>query len=230
MHGSRWGASGIGRCRAACVAGAALSWIWGCASTHPEMTVVAESDYALAFRAATDVLRAYNFKIERSDPVAGVITTRPKSSVGFFTPWDPDQTTLEQEARESVNREERVVRVTFEPRSAVASGGATPGAAGGREGEGGGGAGGSGTGYVARVHVVQNRLNRSGFRPDTTAINLSGYTLDPALVARDMYGFKVPRREDPDLAARLAERIGARIEEVRAERAVVPVPPGANAR
>jgi hypothetical protein len=62
-----------------------------------------------------------------------------------------------------------------------------------------------------RVRVVIERINRPGWRINTTAIGLSTRAWDPALAAREMAPqYETAIEEDRPFAARLVERIGER--------------------
>jgi hypothetical protein len=68
-----------------------------------------------AFDLARDVLREEGFILDRVDAAAGIITTRPKTTAGLATPWDAEQSSAEQEIDDLANRQQRTVRITFEP-------------------------------------------------------------------------------------------------------------------
>lgn len=178
----------------ACVAVAPLS---GCASSEPtEELAVAATDYDAAFVAVREVLRDYRFDIDRVDARAGVISTTPKSTAGFATPWDGEQQTLGQEWEDLTNRQQRTVRVIFEPGSARLGRetGPTPQSAPGParadirtldEPIG------------IRVEVIVDRINRPHFRGETENLRSSTYAREPALRARDMQpNYAVPRDRD----------------------------------
>jgi hypothetical protein len=173
----------------------------GCraASDSTELTLTA-AQYPAAFEAAKDALVASHFELERVDAGSGVITTVAKPSSGLATPWDTEQTTLEQEWEDLLNRQQRRVRVTFEPVQAT-DGGA---AADLRDATG---------PIVGRVEVTIDRVHRPGWRLETTSLRFSSFSSDPDLVARGMWPrYTVPVSQDPLLAARLTERIRERLD------------------
>lgn len=86
----------------------------GCATTSPDIEVPA-SEYTEAFTAARDVLHSYRFTLERVDARAGVITTQPRSSGGFLTPWNTLESTLGQEWEDTVHNQQRRVEIVFSP-------------------------------------------------------------------------------------------------------------------
>ncbi len=159
---------------------------------------VAPGRYDAAFDAARETLIERRFELERVDARAGVITTRPKPSSGLATPWDSEQTTLDQEVEDLFNRQQRLVRITFEP---VAPGGIPPDDLRAVPGE-----------LTARVDVVVERLHRPGWQVEPGAVRFSTYAQDPALAERGMWPtYAVPFSQDPDLAGRLAAEIERRL-------------------
>ena len=199
------------RCAAFLIVGCAC--LVGCATSEnsPEFEVDS-ARYAEAIAATRDVLRGYRFQIDRVDGAAGVITTRPKPTAGLATPWDKEQSTIEQEIEDFANDQQRRVRVTFEPRNpAPAEPPATGLAAGAvtdlREIEG---------PLVGRVEVVIDRLQRPGWRLSPKSIGTSSVTIDPALAARSMSpSYSVPVSQDPLLAARMGAAIRKRLEKTK---------------
>ena len=69
----------------------------GCAGSGPRSAEfqVSPGQYARAFDEARDVLTGYRFELDRVDAAGGVIATAPKTTAGLATPWDSEQTTLE---------------------------------------------------------------------------------------------------------------------------------------
>ncbi len=169
----------------------------GCArSERTDELTIAAADYDAAFVATREVLRDYRFDIDRVDARAGVVSTAPKSTAGLATPWDGEQQTLAQEWEDLTNRQQRTVRVIFEPASARLGRerGPTPQAAPGparpdiRTLE---------TPIGIRVEVVVDRINRPHFRGETENLRSSTYAREPALRARDMQpNYAVPRDRD----------------------------------
>ena len=161
----------------------------GCAAKPPSTFSVPAGDYNLAFETARDVLRDRRFPVERIDADQGVITTSAKSSSGFATPWDMDQTTLSQEFSDLVNYQSRRVRVSFEN----ADGSAVLDHAGPA---------------VGRVDVVVYRTQDYTLRPASRALLYSTRSVDPNMTARGIPSqYEVPSQEDTLLADRLAREI-----------------------
>lgn len=192
----------------------------GCASRAGRGSaevMIAPGDYARAFDAARDVLAASRFSLERVDARAGVITTRPKATVGLATPWDAEQATIEQEFDDLINQHERRVRIAFEPARLPA---AAPDAA---TADGGGRTSASRADLttfsgpiVARVEAWVERTARPGWRVDTTAVRLSQAWRDPALQERGIAGrYTVPTTRDDALSAAIGERIATRLREAK---------------
>jgi len=73
------------------------------------------SAYTGVFRQAKRVLRDANFTLDRVDARHGIITTKPRPSVGFLTPWLGHHKNFEQSCFGIVNREQRIASVTFMP-------------------------------------------------------------------------------------------------------------------
>lgn len=157
-----------------------------CASPAPTSGSIATvsvppGGYAAAFDAARTVLRDRGFILERVDAQAGIITTQPKTTGGLATPWDREQQSFRQEAEDMIQRQQRIVRVSFDP----ADGGAEP--------------------ATMQVQVTLQRVHIPGQRLEPEAIGQSTYFYDPALGARGMQPqYAVSIREDTALAERLA--------------------------
>lgn len=186
-----------------------------------------------AFDLARDVLREEGFILDRVDAAAGIITTRPKTTAGLATPWDAEQSSAEQEIDDLANRQQRTVRITFEPveRASATTAPATttptltvptaPGIA----------AATSGTSEPTAdevgwtdlrqaslsqtsgemrmsVRVIVERLNRPGWRVNPVSVRLSTYAIDTDLRQRGLsYQYAVARNNDMELAKRLADEI-----------------------
>ncbi len=201
------GMSRLGWIMAAAAAGG--MGLGGCGAPEgPRELTVAPRAYGAAFEAAKVVLRDARFDLERVDARAGVITTAPKDTAGLASPWDGEQSTFRQEIEDVLNRQRRIVRITFEP-SAVPPAPVQPG---------GPPAAGldqplpdvraSRSDLVMRVRVVVQRVERPGWRIDTNAIQISTYATDPALDRRGMQPtYAVAHVEDRMLGARLTRRI-----------------------
>lgn len=160
---------------------------------------VAPDRYALTFDTAREVLRDARFELDRVDARAGVITTHRKKTLGALTPWDAEQTSVHQELDDTLNRQWRTVRITFEPADGrhVDDLLAEPPQE-----------------LVMRVSVVIEREQQPGWQLESTSIRLNSHTTDLALARRGMTPrYSVPVTQDPVLAASLAELISARVEE-----------------
>lgn len=164
--------------------------------------------YAEAFDHARDALRDWKFTLERVDAQAGVIATQQKGTGGLATPWDQEQSTLAQEAEDTIQRQKRAVRVEFVGTGPDAGTLAEPGAdvdlrraAGPLE---------------MRVTVDVYRWQQAGWRLNTQAILYSTYSRDPQADSPDVQGgrsyYGVAVGRDDALAARLAAEVGARLD------------------
>lgn len=188
------------------VALAALLTQGGCSSpAGPTRLEVPASQYPAAFEAAKAAIREFRFPLERVDYVNGEITTDQKFSSGIATPWDPQQSTIENEWEDYTNLQGRRVRIRFEPASEASSPLADP----------------PGTQVtatpvrpvseaqepvVAQVVVTLSRVNRPGWQPQPKAVRRSGFTEDPELTARRMFPqYQVIVSRDEKLAARIIE-------------------------
>lgn len=85
----------------------------GCRVSGPTTTTVESDRYAEAFDVVKDTLREQGFELERVDARAGIITTRPQNSSGFFTPWVTSERRGRDEVASSLHRQRRIVEVRF---------------------------------------------------------------------------------------------------------------------
>ena len=76
---------------------------------------IAPQEYRSVFDASVDVLRNFGFRVDRRDYRFGVITTQPLGSATVFEPWKSTNTTLRQSLQGTLNDEQRIVRIQFEP-------------------------------------------------------------------------------------------------------------------
>jgi len=175
----------------------------GCAAPQgPPAVAVATGQYDRAFDAVRDTLTRYRFELERVDARAGVITTRPKSTGGLATPWDREQSTLDQAWENLLDEQRRIVRVTFEPWEPMS--GTTPAPPPDRDLRA------LDQGMIAHVDVVIERVQHACRRLEPSSIQLSSVTEDPALRERGLWpSYNVAFSQDPLLARRLAEAIRA---------------------
>ncbi len=153
--------------------------------------------YAAAFEGAKDELRRAGFELDRVDARAGVITTRPSASAGFWTPWVVDEQSFDDEVDGTFNAERRIVTVRF------------TGAAGDedlREHQG---------PVAGAVEVEVFRLYRPGRTIESSAIRLTSQYRDEGLTRRGLQpDITVPIGQDEALAAALASRIFARADAI----------------
>jgi hypothetical protein len=168
----------------------------GCSSTgraRPDATFpVTEAAYETTFAAARDVLRDAGFSLERVDAARGVITTLPRSSSGFATPWIDHATSPGDAAAATLHRERRFAEVRFE--RAPSTQGADTGT------------------ILGRVEITIERLGAPGRKPEPTSIRLSStWTEGSRRGAAAATPFdSIATRPDPALAARLAAQIERR--------------------
>lgn len=222
----------LSRVLVACFLGLIGLALGGCAGTEKVSTevAVAPGRYAEAFEAAKDVLRDYQFDLDRVDAVSGVVTTHGRGSSGFATPWIPHGTSFGDGVSGAIERERRVAAVVFTSgaEEVVAERKEVPEAEGGVDkadaieellpgavpGAGPGAAALDSTGEVrARVTVWVERVYSPGRRVSATSVRLSSFTSDPELREQGLEpSFAVQVREDAALGARLARDIGARLQ------------------
>lgn len=182
----------------------ALGVLTGCRAPGDGVSVrVDPGRYAEAFDQTRDVLASHQFTLERVDARAGVVTTQPKATTGLATPWDRDQSSLEDEWADLLNQHERQVRVTFVPAE-------DPGAAPDRSPEVDlrelGGA------LDARFEVTVLRVSVPGQRIESSVIGMSSRWRDPQMARRGVGpADRVPLRADDELAARLADALRRRL-------------------
>lgn len=190
---------------------ACATFLGGCKSGGPTTFELSPDQYDTAFKQTREVLRDWHFNVDRVDAASGVITTRPKVSAGLATPWVSQQSTLTDEWEDFANRQERRVRVTFEPKS-LADSAEAPKSTGSL----------AGATFVdvreltepvvARIEVTVDRVQRPGWQPQAKSIRRTGRTRDPELEDRGMWpDYRVPDRQDTELAARLVKEITGRI-------------------
>jgi len=152
-------------------------------------------DYGAAFEATKDELRRLGFALDRIDARAGVITTQPKTSAGWATPWERVESTARQETDDLVHRQRRIVTVSFSP---VAEAGALP-PKDLREWTG---------PFQVDVRVAIERVYRFGMQLQPVSIRLSSVATDPDLRRRGLQpGLAVVNDDDEWLAGRIASRI-----------------------
>jgi hypothetical protein len=149
---------------------------------------LSDTPTALVMDAVRDTLMEYRFAIDRVDARRGVVTTHPKRTAGLASPWDQEQSSLNQEWEDLFNEQRRVVRVEL-GRDASAAG-------------------------VESVNVTVEvlRTSRPGWRVESESVRLSTHARsrgrDGELLAsssREVVGLDTP------LAQRLVEAIESRL-------------------
>ena len=145
------------------------------------------------FDAVRETLVDYRFALDRVDAYRGVITTRPKRTVGLASPWDREQGGLDQEWEDLLNEQRRIVRVAFDREQDASD-------------------------YSAlSVSVELVRAHRPGWRLESESIRLSTHArsrndegeLEPV-------SFDEVVGMDTRLAERLVEEIQARLSDAAA--------------
>ncbi len=173
----------------------------GCRISGPTSTTLEPDRYAEAFEVVKDALRERGFELERVDARAGIITTRPQTSSGFFTPWVASERRPRDEMASSLHRQRRVVEVRF--------------------------LGGEGDRRTSREPVTVDvsarveRVYQPGVRTPTASVRLRHVSTDPTLGAGAEDIFAVDQGADRALAAELNRRIAVAmgLPEPRARRA-----------
>lgn len=164
------------------------------APTAPTEFTLSAGRYADAFAAAKDVLREYEFELDRVDAIAGVITTAPRASSGLATPWIPHASDLSGAFRGVAQFEQRIAQVEFD-RSARPVVGAESEI------------------LTCRVAVAVERFHKPGRRVDATSVRLRSFargTEDDRPVGG--CPFAVGRGDDAGLASRLVRAMRTRLE------------------
>lgn len=237
--GRVWARRGLAAAVGAGTLGAGLAaGLGGCGvASEPRTFAVAPGGYVGAFDAARVELLNAGFTLERVDAARGVLSTTTKTTAGLATPWDGEQETVGQEWQDFVNRQARVIRVTFGPPATLESAGTLEQEVSGQieaataAGDAGAARAGApsvpapvpaaaegdlrlATGPLAgRVEVVLLRQHRPGYRAETESARLGSTWRDPLLAERGLGGapFIALRRDDP-LAAALTRRVVKRME------------------
>jgi len=169
----------------------------GCRVSGPTTAEVPAGRYGEAFEVVKDELRSQGYELERVDARAGVITTRPRASSGFWTPWVTDERRLRDELESSLHRQRRVVEVRF-----LAEGEGDVREAGGP--------------LTLDVRVRVERVYQPGVRTPAASVRLRHVSQDPgsgavesSLVRGEGRGtiFAVDQGADRALAADLAARL-----------------------
>lgn len=165
----------------------------GCASAPKpsENLSIPAGNYPAAFQAAKDVLRNYEFELDRVDAREGIITTAPRAWSGAATPWLPYSSQPLDAVEGLMQFEQRTARVEFRPASDTAAEIADL-----RDFQG---------ELTAEVTVTVERLYRPGRRVDATSVRLTSFSRDPKSSPRGgpPQAFATEVRQDTPLAARI---------------------------
>lgn len=192
---------------------AALCCLGGCAAPKPTEfeVLVPPGQYAAAFAAARDVLHEEHWTIERADSRAGVITTRNTFTASLTGPADRQLSSTMSSPDDILNRQQRLIRMTWEPKEGTAP----YDDLGAYEGE-----------LLLRVRAIRLRVQDPGWRVPSTSVRYASRTIDPDLVARGMSpDYAVALNVDEELSAQLAAQIAARMNVGKPIPAPSPVPP-----
>lgn len=167
----------------------------GCTSPPPPTALTVEPDqYDAAFQAVKDVLRDFEFELDRVDARAGIITTVPRASSGIATPWIPHTSTAQDAFEGLAQFEQRTARVEFVPQDGKQSSERVEPADLTR---------------TMRIEVQVERLYRPGRRVNATSVRLTSFTFDPRSShgGGNASGFASPQGKDAALADRLMRAI-----------------------
>jgi hypothetical protein len=150
-------------------------------------TPIADAHADQVFDAARETLMGFRFALDRVDARRGVITTHPKRTAGIATPWDKEQSGIDQEWEDLLNEQRRVVRIEFDPAGEQAA-----------DQE-----------RTMRIQVEVVRTHRPNWRIETESVRLSNHAQ-----SRDADGVLEPGSftEVVGLDERFAQRIADAIE------------------
>lgn len=149
--------------------------------------------YAAWFDAAKEELRAAGFELARVDAQEGVVTTAPRASAGFATPWTGVESTFGQAFEGTMNALRRTAEVRFRSLSTEA-----PGDLRGAIGP-----------FAGVVTVEIARASHPDTRISAVSIRLTNRSEGPRSAAPQGASESPPRLDEP-LADRLAKAIEAR--------------------
>ncbi|MGH7131046.1 MAG: hypothetical protein ACREJO_03780 [Phycisphaerales bacterium] len=178
---------------------AALFCIGGCAAPKPTEfeVLVPRGQYPESFAAAREVLHDEHWTIERADSRAGVITTRNTFTASLTGPADRQLSSTMSSPDDILNRQQRLIRMTWEPRD----GDAPYDDIGAFDGP-----------LLLRVRAIRLRVQDPGWRVPSTSVRYASRAIDPDLVARGMSpDYAVALNVDEELSAQLAAQIAARM-------------------
>lgn len=160
-------------------------------SAKRELTT-AQRSFDAYWRASLDVLRSYEFELDRQDRRAGIITTKPMLGRHFFEVWRRDAVTYYDMTESTIQSMYNTVTVALVP-------GAQAGA------------------YEPKVTVALERLNRPSEGPPSFAAGMTVVSVSPRkeakrtlreATAREAVRTEVGRNEP--LARRLEDKIRAK--------------------
>lgn len=169
------------------------------AAPEPTGFTIGAGRYDEAFNAAKDVLREFEFELERVDARSGIISTAPRASSGAATPWIPHAASARDALEGLLQFEQRVARIQFThegPHPVL----------------------GDDIRVVqspvrAEVIVQVERFHRPGRRFDPSGIRLQSRWIDPSvLTSASQTGWHIDNAGmDQPLAARIAAALGRRV-------------------
>lgn len=172
----------------------------GCRSSPATATFdVGPGEYAQAFDQARDTVREWGFELDRVDAARGIITTIPRESAGFATPWVNHARGFGDAWEDTMNPRRRMVEVRFvDPTDGSADEPDLRAVQGPLQGQ---------------VIVTVLGLHRPWRRLDSTSIRFSSVSFDPAAIQRGESGaVEEVIGEDAKLAGVLAGEITSRSE------------------
>jgi hypothetical protein len=172
--------------------------IVGCTQAKRDQPIaVAPAEYPAAFEAAKRVLLDFRFELDRVDYRAGIITTRRKDTSGLATPWDAEQTSFNDEVSDLLNRQARLIEITFVPASALEPSGSVAE---------------STSPLTVRIDVTKLRERWPGRRIEPKAVRFSTFTRDTDLASRGLWPrFQAPYEGDEPLAQRFEARLAEQL-------------------
>jgi len=181
----------------------------GCASSPvaplADSFVLAADRYGAAFQATKDMLREYEFELDRVDARRGVITTQRRQWAGLATPWIPHATGADSAIVGLLHHELRECRVTFTLADEPAPPDSPIDDLDLRAAQ---------VGLRAQVQVTRFFIQRPHQRISAVSIRHRSQAIDPALLEEGLQPqFAVDEGLDAALAGRIAADIQRRIDE-----------------
>jgi hypothetical protein len=146
----------------------------------PRITLAPDT-YPQVFDAARAVLREYRFTLDRVDAQAGIITTTIQPAAGLIAPWEPVQSSAQEEIEDLLHQQGRRVRIDFIDNNTQAV-----------------------------VTVAVERTQSAYLRP-SQIVGLTTQAIDPVAQSQGQHGvYSVVVRRDDALATRIARDLQAR--------------------